>query len=331
MTHAILLWFLLQAVFAQTVPFDPPRGDVRAVILSDINSAYGSTSYTPGIMNAVQTILEVWRPDLVLSPGDLVAGQSAALPDQRFAEMWAAFDDSIARPLREAGIPFGVALGNHDASSSRRADGRFAFEREREAAAAYWREAEHDPGLAFVDHEDFPFHYTFTLNGVFVLVWDASSAYIPESRLDWARRSLASPAAQNARLRLVIGHLPLFGVAQGRNQPGEVLRGGDALREMLESYRVHSYISGHHHAYYPAKRGDLYLLSSGGVGPRRLLGSQEPPRTTVTVMDIDFTAATPAIRYTTYDLASHEVIDIRNLPESIDGLNGRIVRMDLAE
>nr|MDQ3398522.1 hypothetical protein [Deinococcota bacterium] len=81
MTHAILLWFLLQAVFAQTVPFDPPRGDVRAVILSDINSAYGSTSYTPGIMNAVQTILEVWRPDLVLSPGDLVAGQNAALPD----------------------------------------------------------------------------------------------------------------------------------------------------------------------------------------------------------------------------------------------------------
>jgi hypothetical protein len=132
-------------------------------------------------------------------------------------------------------------------------------------------------------------------------------------------------------MRIVLGHLPLYGVAEGRNRPGEVLRDGERLREMLEAHGVHLYISGHHHAYYPAKRGNLHLLHSGGVGPRRLLGSDLPPRTTVTVMDLDLGGEEPLIRYTTFDLAGFAEIDIDALPESIDGLNGRVVRVDVAD
>jgi 3',5'-cyclic AMP phosphodiesterase CpdA len=315
--------------WAQPLPGNPTRGDVRVVVLSDINPSYGSTEYTAGVLQAVRHTTELWRPDLVLSAGDLVAGQKHDLPAARFGEMWAAFDRSIAAPLREAGIPLGVAMGNHDASSLRRADGSYAFGRERVAATRYW--LEHTPDLNFVDRATFPFDYSFRSGKVFVLVWDASSARLSEATLAWAREALTGPEAQGAGLRLVIGHLPLYGIAEGRNSPGEVLENGDALRERLEAYGVHLYISGHHHAYYPAKRGELALLHTGGTPPRRLLGSDGPPRTAVTVMDIDFGEAGAGVRYTSYDLATFAEVELESLPESIDGLGGRVVRLDLAE
>jgi hypothetical protein len=49
-------------------------------------------------------------------------------------------------------------------------------------------------------------------------------------------------------------------VAEGRDRPGEVMNDADALRQLLERYDVHTYISGHHHAYYPGHRGNLQLL-----------------------------------------------------------------------
>ncbi len=327
----VLAWLCYAAAtlpaFAQ--PFDPPRGEVRFVVFNDLNSAYGSTSYIPAVHRTVHTITTLWKPDLVLGAGDLIAGQSQLLPDERFAEMWAAFDRYIASPLREAAIPYAFAMGNHDASSLRRPNGSYLFAREREAARRYWNQPMYEANLAYHERSDFPFHYSFRHGDVFVAVWDASSALISEGQRQWLAQELSSPAARSARLRLVMGHLPLFGVAEGRNLPGEVLADGDALRLLMERHGVHMYISGHHHAYYPGRRGELLLLNTGGVGPRRLLGQRLPPKTTVTVMDVWLEPVT--FRLTTFDIASWQTITLSDLPERVEGFGGGIVRYDLVD
>jgi hypothetical protein len=93
----------------------------------------------------------------------------------------------------------------------------------------------------------------------------------------------------HAPYRIVLGHLPLYPVAEGRNRAGEVLAEPDSLRALLEAYGVHLYISGHHHAYYPGRRGGLDLLASGalGDGPRPLIGDTVPSPRTVTLLDFD--------------------------------------------
>jgi hypothetical protein len=297
---------------------------LRAVVLSDINGPYGSLEYPPAVARVIERVFTVWRPDLVLTAGDLVAGQSHTLPGERFQEMWAAFDRTVLAPLRRAGIPFAPAIGNHDGSSLP-GPGGFAFQRERDAADRFWNTPGRDAGLEFTDRAAYPFWYSFTAGGVYFLVWDASSARILD--LEWAWLALASPAAREARMRVVIGHLPLFGIAEGRNRPGEVITDGDTIRRRLEAAGVDLYISGHHAAYYPGRRGDLLLLHSGGIGGRSLVGSTAPPRSTVTLLTLH--PAERRIELETFDALTFEQVDLRELPERIDGLGGSVTRMDL--
>lgn len=317
------------AALALLLPF-PANGTTasglphRVVVLSDINGPYGSLEYPPSVARVSERVVTVWRPDLVLTAGDLVAGQSHALPGERLQEMWAAFNRAVLAPLRRAGIPFAPAIGNHDGSSLPGAAG-FAFERERLAAERFWNAPGRDAGLEFADRAAYPFWYSFTAGGVFFLVWDASSARILD--LEWAWRALASPAARGAQMRVVIGHLPLFGIADGRNRPGEVISDGDAIRRRLEALGVDLYISGHHAAYYPGRRGDLLLLHSGGIGGRSLVGSTAPPRSTVTLLTLH--PAERSVELETFDAITFEPVDLRELPERIDGLGGSVTRMDL--
>ncbi|WP_448560791.1 metallophosphoesterase family protein [Trichothermofontia sp.] len=307
----------------------PPRGDVRLIVISDLNSQYGSVTYEPEVDRAIQLIPD-WQPDLVLCGGDMVAGQKTSLTAAQIQAMWAAFDHHVAAPLRRVGIPFGFTLGNHDASGALASDGTPIFAQERQLAAAYWRVPAHDPGLAFVDRTHFPFYYTFQQHQIFYLVWDASTAHLSESQLAWVAQSLGSPAAQSARLRIVMGHLPLYPVAVGRDRPGEFLEQADRLQSLLEQYHVHTYISGHHHAYFPCHRGELDLLHAGalGSGPRPLLNSNLPPRKTLTVVDVHLATATTD--YTTYDMQTLQPIDQHQLPRRLDGPNGWVLRRDVA-
>ena len=308
--------------------FLPPRGDVRVVMLSDFNSAYGSVTYDPEVHKAVK-LLPFWQPDLVLSAGDMVAGQNLDLSEAQVKAMWAAFDAQIAQPIRQQGYPLGITLGNHDASSAMR-NQRYVFANERQQAAEYWQSPAHDPGVTFIDKTHFPFYYTFQQGGIFFLAWDASSHHIPPEKLAWVEQALSSPAAQSAKLRILLGHLPLYAIATGRDRPGEVLKNADALRRLLEKSKVHTYISGHHHAYYPAVKGNLNLLYTGaiGSGPRSLLDDSAPRRKTLTVMDITF-GESNAINYTTYDMQTLAVIENKGLPRYLLGHNGRVIRRDI--
>lgn len=308
--------------------FAPPKGDLRMVVISDLNSAYGSTDYEPEVTRAI-ALIPGWQPDLVLGGGDMIAGQKASLTQAQIQAMWAAFDTHIGRPLRKNKLPFGFTIGNHDGSAALGGNGKPTFAQERQLAAAYWNNPQHDPGLQFVDRAKFPFSYTFEKQGIFYLVWDASTAKISPDQLAWVKQSLASPKAQQAKLRIVIGHLPLYAVAVGRDKAGEILENPEQLRSLLERYRVHTYISGHHHAYFPGHRGDLELLHAGalGGGPRPLLNSQLPPQKTLTVVDVNLGSATTT--YTTYEMKTLQVIDQQTLPRLIAGPTSTVLRRDL--
>lgn len=309
-------------------PIDPPRGDVRIVVISDLNSQYGSTDYEPEVDKAID-LIPGWHPDLVLCGGDMVAGQSPSLSAAEIEAMWAGFDRHIAAPLRQANLPYGFTLGNHDASSAKALSGNFLFDRDRSAAAAYWNDPQHSSGVNFVDKAGFPFYYTFQQNGIFFLVWDASSAQIPAAQLTWVDRSLASAAAQSAKMRMAIGHLPLYAVAVGREDPGEYLDRAEELRSMLERHNVHTYISGHDHAYYPGHVGQLETLHCGilGSGMRPLLNGDRTPQKTLTIVDIRLDPAETL--YTTYDMQTMEKINQQALPRLIVAPTGKVIRRDL--
>lgn len=319
-TFALALLIAVSLVHEASAQEVPDRGDVRIVVISDLNGSYGSTDYSSVVDSTIARIPRLWAPDLVLAGGDMVAGQSTSLTDENVQAMWDAFDDHIGRPLREANLPFGFTIGNHDGSALS------GYQRDRDFASAYWNDEEHTPALNFADRANFPFWYTFTHDDLFFLVWDASSATVQD--MSWVESALQSEAAQNASMRFVIGHLPIYGVAEGRNSAGEILSNPETLRALLEGYDVHTYISGHHHAYYPGRRGELELLHAGSVvSYRPLIGSTTPSPMTVSVLDID--KASGDVRNTTFDVQTMEVIDITTLPRSITSVNGFVLRQDI--
>jgi predicted MPP superfamily phosphohydrolase len=308
--------------------YAPERGDVRILVISDMNSRYGSTEYRPEVLEGIRLATD-WQPDLVLCAGDMIAGQKISLSQAEVAAMWAAFDRQILVPLRQAGLPFAFTLGNHDASSYQH-NGAYVFATDRQEAQRYWQAHQAALGLQYIEDSGFPFYYSFKQNDIFYLVWDASSANVSAEQVAWAERSLTSTEAQAAKLRLVIGHLPFYAISQGRDRSGEILNHADALRTLLEAHDVHTYISGHHHAYYPGHAGQLNLLHCGalGSGPRSWLNRTDAAVQTLTVLDITLDSDTMV--YTTYNMNTRERVAMQHLPRQIVGPNGRVLRQDIA-
>ena len=293
------------------------RADLRIGLISDLNSSYGSTTYIPQVSQGLQQLLAL-QPQIMVCAGDMVAGQKPGLSSSQLDAMWEGFARTVLTPVRQAGVPLLVAVGNHDGSPG--------FSADREALRRFWAPRRQALGLQFVDGANFPFHYSAFQNDVFWLVWDASSSQVPASQLAWARQQLASPRAQQAKLRLVVGHLPLFGVSQGRDRAGEVLDQSAAVLALLEAGRVQGYISGHQHAWFPARRGQLDLIQLGamGSGPRRLLQGGIPPQQTYTTLDINWRNG--SLRETTYAVGSGQPVAWSRLPASLTGRAGAIER-----
>ncbi|MEB3351741.1 MAG: metallophosphoesterase [Cyanobacteriota bacterium] len=300
----------------------PPRGAWRLGLISDLNGSYGSTSYVPEVARGV-ALLRRLRPDLVICAGDMVAGQKLSLTDGQLQAMWVAFAAQVLDPLRQAGIPFAPVIGNHDGSAA--ANGRsMVFERERQQARRFWQARRDRLALPLLEANDFPFQYSFRQGEALVLVIDASAARLAPATLRWLEQQLQAPQARAARLRLVVGHLPLAAVAEGRNRAGEVLADPARLQGLLERTRTTLYISGHHHAYFPGRTGQLDLLSLGamGSGPRRLLASARPPHQTLTLLD----RQGDELIDTTVDLRTGRPLDPAVLPARLDPAQGPTLR-----
>lgn len=310
----LLLPLLLSAAPAPVSPALP--GPVRVAILSDFNGAYGSTSYPPALGRSVARIVNDWRPDAVLSAGDLIAGQKASLTDAQVRAMWAAFDRDVRVPLNRAGIPFAFTPGNHDA----------ALPRDRREARTYWQA--HPPALTFVDRADFPFRSSFTLGGgtVFLATLDAAGPVVDPGQRAWLAAQLASAPARAAGIRLVLGHLPLSGVSEGKNRAGEVIRDAGPLRQVMQEGRVLVYISGHHAAYYPGQLGGLNVLASGGIGGRDYVGHPGTARSTVTLLTLH--PAAGRATFQTVDADTGQPVGTDRLPARIVGLGGTLERVN---
>lgn len=300
----------------------PKRGDFRLIAVSDFNSSFGSVTYEYQVDSIFQRIPRLWSPDMVICGGDMVAGQSASLDSTQLANMWSAFDQKVAQPLRNNNIPFAFTMGNHDASSG--------IIQDRLRSGEYWKSPGKFPGWHPVDTSNYPYYMSFMdrdSGDVFIVSWDASDANLSAAEIAWARNQLLSPLAQSARWRIVVGHMPLYGVAAERDSPGNILSNPESLRSMLEEAGVTAYVSGHHHAYFPGKRGNVELLNAGaiGSGARQWLTLPETSPNTATIMD--FFDAEDTIVYTTYEIRYQNAEDMTvfnesRLPDIIPGFNG---------
>ena len=72
------------------------------------------------------------------------------------------------------------------------------------------------------------------------------------------------------------------------------------------------------------------MLNAGalGQGARQLIGSNLPPRNTITLINIEPRAKTTT--YNTYDIKTLEMIVDRELPRFIVGQNGLILRRNIS-
>lgn len=293
---------------------DAKGPELHVVVISDLNGSYGSTDYREDVHRAVKAIIER-RPDVVISTGDMVAGQRAGLD---YRAMWQGFHDAVTIPLQEAGIPLLITPGNHDGAGTP----RFAYER-----AIFEDEWQiHRPKVTFLDDQFYPARYSVVMGPTLFISLDATTVgALSSEQMRWLETQLQH--ASDFATTVVFGHVPLYAVAY--NKEREII-GDPALEALFNRYGVDAYISGHHHTYYPGARGELRLVAMPclGSGLRRLVAAEQEigPRGFV-----EFVAAEGGL----YDLDSwkgpsfRERVERSELPPKIGLAAGPLVRDDL--
>lgn len=308
---------LLATLLLLILPPMAGAAGLRVAVISDLNGSYGSADYEPAVRAAVARIIEL-RPDLVLSTGDMIAGQRRPhlAPDQ-LERMWQAFHTLVSDPLTAAGIPLAVTPGNHDGSAYR------GFERERAIYSRQWKAR--PPGVAFVDQAGYPFNYAFKADDTLFVSLDATTGQLPARQTAWLRE-LMEQHGSSFRRRVVFSHLPLWPFAQGRER--EYI-GDPALQRLLAEAEVDLFLSGHHHAFYPGSKDGVAHVSQSclGAGPRRLLGAADRSPRAFTL--IEFAYAPP--RVTAFVGPSFDTaIDWDTLPPRLHSASTELQRADLA-
>ena len=293
---------------------------LEIVVISDLNGAYGQIGLHPRVRVAVDRIIES-KPDLVISTGDMVAGQQPypKLDDQALHNMWTEFHRTVTEPLAAAGIPFAATPGNHDASAYP------GYARERAAYARAW--AEHRPAVEMIDAANFPFRYAFRFGEAVFISLDATRmGALPADDMAWLTGILNSPAVAG-HPAVLFGHLPIWPFAHGREN--EYLD-DPALRDLLAQAKVRLMLSGHHHAYYAGRHGETVHVSQAclGSGPRRLIGTSAvaPRAFTRFTLRADGRIETDALLAPRFEAP----LDLTTLPAFIDAPFGRLERLDLA-
>jgi hypothetical protein len=246
---------------------------ITIAVVSDLNGSYGSTTYDAQVHAAAAAVVAM-QPDIVLSTGDMVAGQQSGLD---YHAMWAGFHAAVSDPLAAASIPFAVTPGNHDASAYG------GFEDERQIYAEQW--SSRKPALQWLDDTAWPLSYSFTMGSVLFVALDSTTiGPLPAAHMAWIEDQLIAGADQP--VKILYGHVPLYPFAQGRED--EVI-GDPALEDMLLAHDVTMFVSGHHHAYYPGRRGELGLVSMAclGAGPRALIGDAPTSPRSILRIEVD--------------------------------------------
>lgn len=244
----------------------------KVAVISDMNQGYGSTSYRDSLKTAIKNIVSE-KADLVLSTGDMVAGQKKGLD---YAAMWTSFNAHVTEPLAKAKIPLLPSAGNHDASAGQ------AFRSERDLYVKNFKNYNPDrfaqSGLVFLQNvkQNYPLHYAMNLGPALFIALDATaSGPLIHDQINWLREVLQKSSAY--KIKIIFGHMPLYPFAF--NRAHDFIGWGDSdyalkLEKLLQEHQVTYYLSGHHHVYYPARRhGKIRYVSVPllGTGNRTLL------------------------------------------------------------
>lgn len=304
---ALVIFVIAGAAFAEPA---------RVVVISDLNGSYGSTEYDPRVSNAVDAIIAL-HPDVVISTGDMVAGQRRpVLSEREVRAMWEAFHNTVTIPLENAGIPLAVTPGNHDASAYG------GFERKRDIFAETWRARRRD--LDFLDGSNYPFFYAFDIRGARFASLDATVVgRLPATQMQWLEAAMHGTGSA----RVVFSHLPLWPFAVGRET--EIIA-DPALEALFRKTGIDLHLSGHHHAFYPGAVAGIGVISQAclGSGPRALIGETRTSAHAITVLDISETGEIVLSARTGEKF--EEVLDIERLPASITTRHRVIERLDRA-
>ena len=292
---------------------------LRVAVISDLNGSYGSTRYEAAVDDAMSRIIAL-KPDLVISAGDMVAGQRRPhLTRAEVERMWQALHRHISDPLQAARIPLVVTPGNHDASAYH------GFELERTIYGEQWLPRR--PEVRFLDSTGYPFYYAFALGDVLFISLDATVVgHLPELRMAWLRQLLEKHGAAYQR-RVVFSHLPLWPFARGRERE---FIGDPELQALLEEAAVEIYLSGHHHTFYPGVSGKVTFVSQAclGAGPRRLIGTNNRSARSFTLLEF----SAEDIRVDAYEAPDFQnPVDWSSLPERIRSPAAELLRADLAQ
>ncbi|MBZ9611591.1 metallophosphoesterase family protein [Rheinheimera maricola] len=307
---------LVCAVLAAPTLAEP----LRIAIVGDINGNYGSDEYPPLSLALRDKVLAL-KPNLVLSTGDVVAGQKRGLSQQNLQNMWHSFDRQFYQPASDAGIIWLPVIGNHDGSKAFSLVGSYLFATDRQQAATYWRSKQVSHAeLRWLDKQHYPFYYSLLFADTALLVIDASGSELTSTELQWLEQQLRSPAFTQAANRIVAGHLPMFAIAKGREAPAERLAQSQTLLKLFNQYRVSWYISGHQHAYYVSKIQQLSLLMAGGIPARPLLGTDKR-QSVFSVLSL-----LPSASIQSWDLHTNTEVTLEQLPESLPALPFAIQR-----
>ena len=292
---------------------------LRVAVISDMNGSYGSTEYESTVDGAVRRIVAL-KPDLVISTGDMVAGQRKPhLTRNQVEAMWRSSHAHVSEPLAKAGIPLAVTPGNHDGSAYH------GFELERQIYGEQWTSRR--PVVSFVDDAHYPYHYAFAAgDGLFVALDATTLGELPPEQLAWLKDLLARHG-DRYKQRVVFSHVPLWPFTQGRERE---FIGDPKLEQLLREADVGLYLSGHHHAFYPGHKDGVHLVSQAcaGAGPRRLIGSDQRSPRAITLIEIDGTQLRlAALREPDFT----QPVDWRGLPERIRSQAAELIRADLVK
>jgi predicted MPP superfamily phosphohydrolase len=291
---------------------------LKILLISDLNAGYGSLTYSSDVAAVIGQIAKI-KPDLILCGGDMVAGQKASLTEQNINEMWQSFKTIVLQPIQKLKVPFGFTLGNHDASPG--------FSKDRAIAEKFWKDEQAASNLTFVDAKHYPFYFSYIKNNVFLMSWDATGAKIKPELYSWMKEQAQLPVAKNARLRILMGHLPLYAIVAAKNKAGEVNSNPDSAIAFFKTNHIDLYISGHQHAYYPAEKDGVQLLNLGciGDGPRPLLGHTALAEKAYAIIEIP--VKNPLnFSYKGFNPIANKEINNKSLPDSVIGFNGVIYK-----
>jgi len=324
----LLLPLLLGATFTALASVDAHKNWHHILILNDINGAYGEIGYSPEIQKVISESIETWQVKLVISPGDLIAGQSLKLTKQNIENMWQGFKTQVLLPFQLSDIPFAASFGNHDGSkyqdNKQNDTQEYKYVSEREIAKFFWLKNKAE--LNYLSQNNYPFFYSFDFaNTLFVMI-DASGFQMSKQEFLLIENMLKANDV-NKRI-IVVGHLPLTGIAINRNKFGEVIESSTELMSLFQQYDVDMYISGHQHVYYPALHQGVILLNSGGTPPRALVDQEKIANSCITVLSIN--ADDQQFFSTTYNLKDLTKLDESKILDKVKGypfdLNKTVIR-----